>query len=81
MNGDAKIWRIVGLILLVPAIVGISLPGRLSLLFMAPAVMFYFWRWQVRRAKNQRTPVVVCTPLPAKPLELDVIDVDYEVIR
>lgn len=83
MNGDPLKWRITLLVLILPGIVGAAGPGMLSPLWLVPAVMFCFWRaWARRRGSAAFKPHIPTYPLlPSKPLELDVIDVDYEVIE
>lgn len=83
MNNDPKRWRVIGVLLMLPYLVYLGTGGLVPLPLMVPMPVFYLWRaWARRKGMEAFKPHMPTYPLlPSKPLELDVIDVDYEVIE
>jgi len=78
MNGDPKIWRVVGLCLLTLYIVCLVVMGRVPTIVWLPTLLFFVWRWRVRRKLDHPGPRLVLAQ-PVK--ELDVIDAEFEVLH
>lgn len=83
MNGDPKHLRIIGVLTMVPYLVYLGTQGAVPWPLLVPMPVFYLWRaWARRKGMAAFKPSMpVYELLPSKPLELDVIDVDYEVIE
>lgn len=83
MIGDPKHLRIIGVLTMVPYLVYLGTQGAVPLPLLVPMPAFYLWRaWARRKGMAAFKPAMpVYELLPSKPLELDVIDVDYEVIE
>ncbi|HVX12740.1 MAG TPA: hypothetical protein VHC22_16280 [Pirellulales bacterium] len=81
MNGDPKIYRIIGASLIVLCVVCLAVLQRVPLIVMLPTLVFFAWRWweQHKNKAPEMQPAARQIAL-AKPQELDVIDTEFEMI-